>query len=77
MFRFQFHKVGAADSSTALKGDDKVLKGDDNNDPSVLYGFTMNGVYWEMIRYDGNSFERTDEFLALFIRTGVKKKKKE
>ena len=46
----------------------------DNNDEGVLYGFVTTGEHWELIRYDGIVFQKTNK-LTLVFETRVKKKR--
>lgn len=42
----------------------------DNNGAGVMYGFVTTGESWRMLRYDGESFEKTERMDVLFETMG-------
>ncbi|KAF8533390.1 hypothetical protein BDD12DRAFT_865649, partial [Trichophaea hybrida] len=45
----------------------------DNNDAGEVYGFVTTGKSWQMLKYDGVSFQLSDEILVLFQTMGEDK----
>ena len=38
----------------------------DNNSEGIIYGFITTGEHWQMFRYDGTSFQKTRNIIAVF-----------
>ena len=45
----------------------------DNNGGGEVYGFVITGKGWQMLRYDGVSFQMTEEMVVLFYTMGEDK----
>lgn len=51
------------------------MKEGNNDDAGVLYGFVTTGEDWAMIRYDGSTFEMTNQFTVMFETMGEEKER--
>lgn len=46
-----------------------------NNGSGLVYGFATTGKSWQMLKYDGNSFQLSEEMMILFSRMGTERRR--